>query len=65
MENLHTSQELLDRMRAASKRIPSEQDIREQMVSFILGAVNSDNNITQERIEEVLARHEGRASELK
>ena len=63
MENLRTSVDLLERMRAAATA--PEEDIHQQKVSFILGAVNSDNDITRERIEEVLARHEGRASELK
>ena len=60
VENIYTSKELLEKMRAASRRHPSEQDILKQKVSFILGAVSSDSDITKEKVEEVLARHEGR-----
>jgi hypothetical protein len=53
VENIYTSKELLEKMRAASRRHPSEQDILKQKVS-------SDSDITKEKVEEVLARHEGR-----
>jgi hypothetical protein len=60
MEHLYTSPELIERMEAASQMTPSENDILEQKISFILGAMSSDSDITKERVEEVLARHDGR-----
>ena len=60
MENLQTSPELLARMRAAASSPSSEDDLYRQRISFIMGAVNADNNITKEDIEHVLAQHEGR-----
>jgi hypothetical protein len=60
MENLKTSADLLDKLKRATRQVLSEDEIRRQRASFVFGAINSDNDVTKERVEEILARHEGR-----
>jgi hypothetical protein len=65
MGNLQTDPDLLERMRAATSTPQSDAALFEQKTSFILGAMGADNDITKERIEEILARHEGRGTPAK
>ena len=60
MENLKTSNELLEKLRRATRVELSEDEIRRQRVSYVFGAINSGNDVTKEKVEEILARHEGR-----
>jgi hypothetical protein len=60
MENLKNDAELLEKLKKAAHPVLSESEIRKQRASFVFGAINSDNNITQERVEAILARHDGR-----
>jgi hypothetical protein len=60
MENLKTSADLLDKLKRATRQVLSEGEIQRQRASFVFGAINSDNDVTKEKVEEILARHEGR-----
>jgi hypothetical protein len=60
MGNLQTSPELLERMKEATRLPQSQDSIFNQKISFILGAMDANNEITIEKVEEILARHEGR-----
>jgi hypothetical protein len=60
MENLKTNSDLLDKLKRATRQVLSENEIQRQRASFIFGAINSDNDVTTEKVEEILARHEGR-----
>jgi uncharacterized protein YnzC (UPF0291/DUF896 family) len=60
MENLKTGSELLEKLRRATRVELSEDEIRRQRVSYVFGAINSGNDVTNEKVEEILARHEGR-----
>ena len=65
MGNVETDPQLLERMRAATTNFQSNDAIFEQKTSFIQGAMSSDSDISKERVEEILARHEGRRPTLK
>jgi hypothetical protein len=60
MENLKTSDDLLEKLRRATRVELSEDAIRRQRVSYVFGAINSSDDVTKEKVEEILARHEGR-----
>jgi hypothetical protein len=60
MGNLQTSPELLERMKDTTRLPQSQDSIFNQKISFILGAMDANNEITIEKVEEILARHEGR-----
>jgi hypothetical protein len=60
MENLKTSDALLEKLRRATRVELSEDEIRRQRVSYVFGAINSNDDVTKEKVEEILARHEGR-----
>lgn len=60
MTELRTSQTLLDALRKASERTPTEEELREQRVSFIMGTIRDDAHITRDRVKEVLEIQEGK-----
>jgi len=59
VEDIKTSQALLDRLRAAAHRQAAPADVEKQMVSYIMGFVKDTSNVTESRIREVLARQKG------
>ena len=60
MENLQTSNDLLEKLRRATRVELSADEICRQRVSFVFGAINSGNDVTKEKVEEILAKHDGR-----
>lgn len=54
-----TPEALLEKLSAATKRILSDQEIREQRISFIMGAVDEDSTITRDQIQKVIQKLEG------
>ncbi len=52
MTKIHTDQRFLDRLREAS----SKQPHYEQRVSFVMGSLPDENDMTQEQVERVLER---------
>jgi hypothetical protein len=62
MTNLQTNQDLLRRLRTASKRPLSADEVRKQRVSFVLGALGSQTDVTREKVQKVLNDQEGKKS---
>ncbi len=62
MTEIKTDESLLKRLKAAAQRPMTEQQVKEQRVSFILGMVGESSNVTREKVESVLARQEGKAA---
>lgn len=60
MTELRTNSKLLSALKRASTHVHTAEELRKQRVSFILGTISDSNNATRERVEEVLAAHEGR-----
>ena len=57
---LHTDSALLRALQDASKRRTSEEELRQQRVSFIMGTLKDTSGVTRSRIQDVLAQQEGR-----
>lgn len=63
MDNLHTSQSLLEALERAARRKLTPQEVNEQRVSFIASAVKPSETLTKARISEILREQEGIAAE--
>ena len=59
MTGITTSKELLDKLSAAAHRSLSEEEVREQRVSFIMSSVDDESTITKDQVEKVLRQHAG------
>jgi hypothetical protein len=57
---LKTPQSLLDALRKAAEQSQSEDDVKQQRVSFIMGSLSESSDVTHARVREVLARQEGK-----
>jgi hypothetical protein len=62
MTNLHTSPELLTRLRTASKRRVTAEEIQKQRVSYVIGSLGSQTDVTREKVQKVLNSQEGKKS---
>lgn len=60
MTGLKTRESLLDAIKKASTRIPTEDELHKQRVSFIMGSLHKDSTATRALVEQVLAKQEGR-----
>ncbi len=61
MTNTTIDDRFIERLRHAAKREMSEEELRRQKVSFILGTVGRSNDATQAEVESVLAKQNGKA----
>lgn len=62
MTELKTEATLLSRLLDAAKKELTEEEIRRQRVSFIMGSIGEKNHATRAKVTEILAHHEGRKS---
>lgn len=60
MTDLKTDQLLLDRIRKAATHVPTEDEVRNQRISFVMGALDKGTKVTRSLVEEVLGKQEGR-----
>lgn len=60
MRELKTRTALLAALQRASTRELSERELHNQRVSFIMGSIKEKSGITRSRVEEVLAKQDGR-----
>ena len=60
MENLSTNKSLLNALRNSVGRHLTEEELRAQRVSFVMGSLGQKNDATRARVEDVLAEQEGR-----
>ncbi len=60
MGEAKTSERLLKALRRASKHTLTAEEIERQRVSFIMGSLEPDSNVTRDRVEKILAKQEGR-----
>jgi len=58
--NLSTDKELLKKLEESARKPLSEEELRKQRVSFIMGSVGKDSGITRAMIEDILRSQEGR-----
>jgi hypothetical protein len=59
MTNLRTKESTLRALENASRRTPTQDEIRKQRISFIMGSLNKDSQMTKAKIQEMLAEQEG------
>lgn len=59
-EDRKTDSALLSALREASKRPLSEEAVRKQRVSFVMGALKPDSTVNRQKVEEVLNVMEGK-----
>lgn len=62
MTNLQTDAKLLRALEWAANVGSSADELREQRVSFIVGAMKASSTVTRAQIQEALAKHEGATS---
>jgi hypothetical protein len=62
MGELKTDQTLLEALKKAAADHPGHDELEKQRVSFIMGTLGSESQVTRERVEQELARQEGRAA---
>ena len=60
--NLKTHESLLQKIRTASARQLSADELRKQRVSFVIGSLSSESSVTRAQVSEVLEDFEGRKS---
>ena len=60
MTQIKTSPELLDAIRRAATSDLWPEDLHGQRVSFAMGAVSRNGNITREQVERIVGGQEGR-----
>jgi hypothetical protein len=56
---ISTDENLLIALKKHAEHKPTHDEIREQKVSFIYGALKLDSNITKEQVKKVLVNQEG------
>jgi hypothetical protein len=60
MPDLKTPNSLLRALQLGTSTKPTEETLKRQRVSFILGALKADSSVTRDLVEHVLAVQEGR-----
>ena len=58
--DLHTNDDLLKALRASSSRELSADQIEMQRLSFVIGSLDEENDMTREEVQSVLNRQDGR-----
>ncbi|MGA2493734.1 MAG: hypothetical protein ABSF67_12375 [Roseiarcus sp.] len=59
MTKLKTDPGLLQKLMAAASHDLTTEQLRKQRVSFIMGSLKRESPITRDKIQKVLAAHEG------
>ena len=60
MTELKTNPALLQALHAAAAKGVTEEEIRLQRVSFVMGSLKPDSNITRARVQDVLNKEQGK-----
>ena len=60
MTEIKTDESLLSALRKASTRSPTAEELRRQRISFVMGSLKADSDVTRARVEELLELQEGR-----
>lgn len=60
MTNIQTNEALLRALAEASPRSPSFDQLDKQRLSFVMGVLPEENEMTREEVQDVLEQQEGR-----
>ncbi|MEM6847700.1 MAG: hypothetical protein AAF580_06430 [Pseudomonadota bacterium] len=55
-----TDARVLTALRRSAQREPTQEEVREQRVSFIMGSLKENSTVTRERVGSLIDRLEGR-----
>ena len=58
--NLPQNKDLINRLYNSVTNTLSELEMQSQKASFVFGAISSDNDATRERVENILAKNDGK-----
>ncbi|MCW2310276.1 hypothetical protein [Rhodobium gokarnense] len=61
MTKLRTSDALLKALEESSPRRPSRAQMEKQRLSFVMGSLDEENDMTREEVQSVLEQQDGRA----
>lgn len=59
MTDLKTKESTLQALERAARNPLTQDEIRRQRVSFIMGSLNTDSHVTRAQVQELLAEQEG------
>lgn len=59
MTTIRTNEALLKALAESSSRTLSHDQFEKQRLSFVMGALDDDNDMTREQVERVLERQDG------
>ena len=62
MTNLHTDPKLLAKLEESATRQMSEDEIRKQRVSYVMGMLKEDSPLTRERVRDIINQQQGNKS---
>lgn len=58
MTGLRTSEALLDALQKSSSRALSHERMEQQRLSFVMGSLDDENDMTREQVEQALERQD-------
>lgn len=58
MTGLRTNEALLKALQQSSSRALSHERMEQQRLSFVMGSLDDDNDMTREQVEQVLERQD-------
>lgn len=61
MTELRTSEALLRALEKFSPRYPQPSQLETQRLSFVMGALDDENEMTREEVQSVLEKQDGRS----
>ncbi len=60
MTKLKTDESLLNKLRDATTRLPTAEELEKQRLSFVMGSLGKNSTATRAQVEEMLAKQEGK-----
>ena len=60
MTDLHTSKNLLDKLKRSASKPMTYEEIRKQKISYVMGSLKDGSSVTVSKVNEVLSRHDGK-----
>ncbi len=58
MTGLRTNEALLDALTRSSSRSLNNRQMEQQRISFVMGSLDEENDMTREQVEQALERHD-------
>jgi len=62
MTKFKTDPDLLRALEAAAGREMTQSEVREQKISFVMGMIDQDNNLSRAEVAKIIDKHDGKAA---